>query len=207
MPARAATNSVASVRRDEWQRRGSALSAEQDFHQIYRILVTHEFPWDMTQSLSFALFRTYAIPSIGQLLARTGVPARLLELEVTESAVMRYPDMMHKRLQEIRTLGIKMSIDDFGTGYASLAYLKHLPVDTLKIDKLFITNVDTDAGDRLIVAGSTKSALALSPYTGKILGEQPLSAAASLAPTVAEATVFLVTDDGTLLALLQRIMV
>ena len=92
------------------------------------------------------------------LLARTGVPARLLELEVTESAVMRYPDMMHKRLQEIRALGVKMSIDDFGTGYASLAYLKHLPVDTLKIDKLFITNVDTDAGDRLIVRSSIQLA-------------------------------------------------
>ena len=88
------------------------------------------------------------------LLARTGVPARLLELEVTESAVMRYPDMMHKRLEEIRALGVKMSIDDFGTGYASLAYLKHLPVDTLKIDKLFITNVDSDAGDHRIVKSS-----------------------------------------------------
>ena len=92
------------------------------------------------------------------LLARTGVPARLLELEVTESAVMRYPEMMHKRLQEIRALGVKMSIDDFGTGYASLAYLKHLPVDTLKIDKLFITNVDTDVGDRLIVRSSIQLA-------------------------------------------------
>jgi len=92
------------------------------------------------------------------LLADSGVPARLLELEVTESAVMRYPEMMHKRLQEVRALGVKMSIDDFGTGYASLAYLKHLPVDTLKIDKLFITNVDTDAGDRRIVRSSIQLA-------------------------------------------------
>ena len=92
------------------------------------------------------------------LLAGSDVPARLLELEVTESAVMRYPEMMHKRLQEIRALGVKMSIDDFGTGYASLAYLKHLPVDTLKIDKLFITNVDTDDGDRRIVRSSIQLA-------------------------------------------------
>ena len=92
------------------------------------------------------------------LIASTGVPAGLLELEVTESAVMRYPEVMHKRLQEIRALGVKMSIDDFGTGYASLAYLKHLPVDTLKIDKLFITNVDTDAGDRRIVRSSIQLA-------------------------------------------------
>jgi diguanylate cyclase (GGDEF)-like protein len=98
------------------------------------------------------------VEKLRALLARTGVPARLLELEVTESAVMRYPDVMHKRLQEIRALGIVMSIDDFGTGYASLAYLKHLPVDTLKIDKLFITNADTDAGDRRIVRCSIQLA-------------------------------------------------
>ena len=57
------------------------------------------------------------------------------------------------------------------------------------------------AGDRLVVAGSTKEALAISPYTGKILGTQTLSGAASLAPVVAQSTVFLVTDDGMLLAL------
>ncbi len=57
------------------------------------------------------------------------------------------------------------------------------------------------AGDRLVVAGSTKEALAISPYTGKILGTQPLSGVASLAPVVADGTLFLVTDDGTLLAL------
>jgi hypothetical protein len=59
------------VDRDHWARRIGSLSAEDDFHEIYRILVAHEFPWDMTQSLSFALFRTYAVPSIGGLLART----------------------------------------------------------------------------------------------------------------------------------------
>ena len=51
-------------------------------------------------------------------------------------------------------MGVKMSIDDFGTGYASLSYLKQLPVDTLKIDKVFITNVDSDDGDRRIVRSS-----------------------------------------------------
>ncbi len=60
------------MERDHWARRIEALSADADFHEIYRILVTHEFPWDMTQALSFALFRTYAVPSIGDLLARTG---------------------------------------------------------------------------------------------------------------------------------------
>ena len=57
------------------------------------------------------------------------------------------------------------------------------------------------AGDRLVLAGSTKEAVAVSPYTGKILGTQKLSGAASVAPVVADRTVFLVTDDGSLLAL------
>jgi EAL domain-containing protein (putative c-di-GMP-specific phosphodiesterase class I) len=92
------------------------------------------------------------------LLRETGVPARLVELEVTESALMRYPEVMLKRLQEIRDMGVKMSIDDFGTGFASLAYLKRLPVDALKIDKTFITNADTDEGDRRIVRSSIQLA-------------------------------------------------
>lgn len=58
--------------RDHWSRRIAQLDPATDFAEIYRILVAHEFPWDMNQSLSFALFRTYAVPSIGRLLAETG---------------------------------------------------------------------------------------------------------------------------------------
>lgn len=82
----------------------------------------------------------------------------LLELEVTEGAVMRYPDTMLKRLDEIRALGVRLSIDDFGTGYASLAYLKRLPVHTLKIDRSFITNLTEDAADQRIVRSSIQLA-------------------------------------------------
>ncbi|MGH8318131.1 MAG: putative bifunctional diguanylate cyclase/phosphodiesterase [Steroidobacteraceae bacterium] len=82
----------------------------------------------------------------------------LLELEVTESAVMRHPDTMLKRLGEIRALGVRLSIDDFGTGYASLAYVKRLPVHTLKIDRTFITNLTEDAADQRIVRSSIQLA-------------------------------------------------
>ena len=116
-----------------------------------------DLPVAVNISANNLLDNTFA-GKLRDLLARSAVPARLLELEVTESAVMRYPEVMLKRLHEIRGMGVKMSIDDFGTGYASLAYLKHLPVDTLKIDKLFITNVDTDAGDRLIVRSAIQLA-------------------------------------------------
>jgi uncharacterized protein (DUF2236 family) len=60
------------VRRDHWQRRIAQLDPDADFAEIYRIMAAHEFPWDVTQALSLALFRTFAVPSIGNLLAETG---------------------------------------------------------------------------------------------------------------------------------------
>src|SRR5690349_11139006 len=60
------------VRRDHWQRRIAELDPDADFAEIYRIMAAHEFPWDVTQALGLALFRTYAVPSIGELLAATG---------------------------------------------------------------------------------------------------------------------------------------
>jgi hypothetical protein len=72
------------MNRYHWAERTARLSPERDHHEIYRILVSHEFPWDMTQSLSFALYRTYAVPSIGRLLFDTG--------ELTERAQQRYDD-------------------------------------------------------------------------------------------------------------------
>ena len=72
------------MRRDHWRRLDDRLDPRADFVEIYRNLVMHEFPWDMNQSLSFALFRTYAVPGIGRLLARTG--------EFTERVQKRYDD-------------------------------------------------------------------------------------------------------------------
>jgi hypothetical protein len=60
------------VRRDHWQRRIAELDPDREFAEIYRITAGYEFPWDMTQALGLALYRTYAVPSIGELLARTG---------------------------------------------------------------------------------------------------------------------------------------
>ncbi len=60
------------MRRDHWQREIARLDPEKDFEEISRIVSYYEFPWDIQQSLSFALFRTYAVPSIGRLLYDTG---------------------------------------------------------------------------------------------------------------------------------------
>jgi diguanylate cyclase (GGDEF)-like protein len=86
-----------------------------------------------------------------QMLTETGVPAERLELELTESAIMSDPDHSRGILEELASQGLGLSIDDFGTGYSSLAYLKKLPVTEIKIDRVFITHMDTDESDAAIV--------------------------------------------------------
>ena len=92
------------------------------------------------------------------MLESSGVPAPLLELEITESAVIRHPETILRRLQQIRDLGVTLSIDDFGTGYTSLSYLKQLPVQQLKIDKTFIMNLTSDSADQRIVRSAIQLA-------------------------------------------------
>ncbi|WP_344617179.1 putative bifunctional diguanylate cyclase/phosphodiesterase [Dactylosporangium salmoneum] len=88
------------------------------------------------------------------LLREHGVPARLLRLEVTESAVMANPAQATATLTELHDLGIHLSIDDYGTGYSSMAYLKQLPVDELKVDRTFVQHMDTDQDDAILVRGA-----------------------------------------------------
>ncbi|HSH58361.1 MAG TPA: EAL domain-containing protein [Acidimicrobiales bacterium] len=78
------------------------------------------------------------------------IPSQLLELELTESASMANTELSIGTLQRLRSLGVKISIDDFGTGYSSLAYLRHLPIDKLKIDIAFIREITTNAHDAAI---------------------------------------------------------
>lgn len=84
-------------------------------------------------------------------LSETGLDPAFLELEVTESSVMKNPDSAISTLRELKEMGIKISIDDFGSGYSSLSYLKHLPIDVLKIDQSFVRDMTTDPKDAAIV--------------------------------------------------------
>lgn len=88
--------------------------------------------------------------SVKAALALTGVDARNITLEITESAVMHERERAGRLLQSLKGLGLRIAIDDFGTGYASLANLKQLPVDQVKIDQSFIRDLTSDAGDAAI---------------------------------------------------------
>ena len=80
-----------------------------------------------------------------------GVAPSIIELEITESAVMTEPENALINLNKLHDLGVTISIDDFGTGYSSLSYLRQLPIHKLKIDKTFVLNMDSNHEDRVIV--------------------------------------------------------
>jgi EAL domain-containing protein (putative c-di-GMP-specific phosphodiesterase class I) len=74
-------------------------------------------------------------------LSETGLSPEMLELELTETALMEYMDESLSRLHQLRNMGITMAIDDFGTGYSSLSYLQKLPVSSVKIDQSFVQEI------------------------------------------------------------------
>jgi diguanylate cyclase (GGDEF)-like protein len=90
------------------------------------------------------------VEQIGGALATTGIEPDMLELEITESVVMDRSEAGIRTLRQLRALGVRLVLDDFGTGYSSLAYLKHLPLDTIKVDRTFVAGIEEPA-DRSIV--------------------------------------------------------
>lgn len=87
---------------------------------------------------------------VGDVLARTGLPAQCLELEITEGTAMQGAEQTIAIMHRLKALGVKLALDDFGTGYSSLSYLKRFPTDVLKIDQSFVRNITTDPGDAAI---------------------------------------------------------
>jgi len=85
-------------------------------------------------------------------LAESDLDARFLEIELTESVLMRDPKSVDAVLREFAELGVKLAIDDFGTGYSSLSYLRQFPIDTLKIDQSFVNHMTSNLDDATIVS-------------------------------------------------------
>ena len=87
---------------------------------------------------------------VARVLAETGLPPGTLELELTETVIMANAQQTADKLRALRALGVSLAIDDFGTGYSSLAYLKRLPINTLKIDKEFVDDLSHGSEDAAI---------------------------------------------------------
>lgn len=90
------------------------------------------------------------VNTVQSILNETGLPAKHLELELTENYIMQQADNAIEQLCRLKKLGVRISIDDFGTGYSSLGYLKKLPIDKLKIDRSFVCGIPSDQNDLAI---------------------------------------------------------
>ncbi len=105
------------------------------------------------------------VDTVAGLTREFDIDANLLHFEITESAAMQNSEQHLGALQALRQLGSRILIDDFGTGYSSLSYLKHLPIDTLKIDRAFVRDMATDSNDAAIVSAIIGIARSLGLHT------------------------------------------
>ena len=98
-----------------------------------------------------SFFQRSLIQFIDEVLARTGIPANKLIIELTESVLMQNAETAHQVIGELRNRGIRISLDDFGTGFSSLGYLNRFSIDEIKIDRSFVVNLENDAKKRALV--------------------------------------------------------
>lgn len=109
-------------------------------------------PWVVAVNLSAVQFHDgMIVEQVREALAVSGLAPCWLEMEITESVIMLDPQRIAALLGQLKALGVRLSIDDFGTGYSSLAYLKRFPLDKIKIDRSFVTDVERDNNDAAIV--------------------------------------------------------
>ncbi|HAI30391.1 MAG TPA: GGDEF domain-containing protein, partial [Thalassospira sp.] len=114
------------------------------------------------------LIEGHITETISRILAETATPAARIVLEVTETAMMQEIKKAATILDELRHLGLKIAVDDFGTGYSSLAYLKRLPINSIKIDRSFVRDVTIDTDDAAI----TRTIIAMGHNLGlKVIAE------------------------------------
>ncbi|GFE62442.1 bifunctional diguanylate cyclase/phosphodiesterase [Geobacter sp. AOG2] len=109
-------------------------------------------PMRMAVNLSAKQFAQKNLDDIvAAILLESGLDPNWLELEITESTIMKNPDSNTRMLHRLKDMGISLAIDDFGTGYSSLSYLKHFPINRLKIDRMFVRDIAINPDDAAIV--------------------------------------------------------
>lgn len=113
---------------------------------------TWEEPWTIAVNLSAVQVGQIELPElVHQILLETGLPASRLELETTETSLMKDPQRSSHVLRRLKALGVSIAIDDFGTGYSSLSTLRAFSFDKIKLDKSFIDGIEQDAQARAVM--------------------------------------------------------
>lgn len=139
----------------EWVLRNVAL-------QINQWKMEYEFPFRVAVNISPIHFQeANFIQRLKKIIEETEVDPKHLEIEITEMSMMNFNEDSLNKITEIKNLGITISIDDFGSGYSSLSYLKQFPVDSLKIDRSFIVNMNTGKSGKELVRAMITLAHAL----------------------------------------------
>jgi diguanylate cyclase len=103
--------------------------------------------WQVAVNVSGVQFRDGSLPDrVSRAIDAAGIEPRMIELEFTEGALIEYSAVVSKAVKSLKELGVATALDDFGTGYSSLSYLRHFPIDTLKIDRVFVRDIVSKSG-------------------------------------------------------------
>jgi EAL domain-containing protein (putative c-di-GMP-specific phosphodiesterase class I) len=111
-----------------------------------------EVNWQVAVNVSGVQFRDGSlVDRVTRAIDAAGIDSRMIELEFTEGALIEYSAVVSKAVKSLKTLGVATALDDFGTGYSSLSYLRHFPIDTLKIDRVFVRDIVSRSGNTPLV--------------------------------------------------------
>jgi len=111
-----------------------------------------ELNWQVAVNVSGVQFRDGSlVQRVTRAIDAAGIDSRMIELEFTEGALIEYSAVVSKAVKSLKTLGVATALDDFGTGYSSLSYLRHFPIDTLKIDRVFVRDIISRSGNTPLV--------------------------------------------------------
>jgi diguanylate cyclase len=110
--------------------------------QVSRWRAADTTTWQVAVNVSGVQFRDGSlVRRVTEAIAAAGIDSRMIELEFTEGALIEYSTAVSKAVKSLKELGVATALDDFGTGYSSMSYLRHFPVDTLKIDRVFVRDI------------------------------------------------------------------